>query len=94
MPTARARLVEAFHDCPEENKINDFSVEAVKETGCHGFCEQGPLVVIEPQGTFYTKVKPKDIPAIIAKSIVRAEDHYRAALFTDPVTNKQDREIQ
>ncbi len=46
-----AKLVEAFHSALKENNITDFSVEAVKETGCHGFCEQGPLVVIEPQGT-------------------------------------------
>ncbi len=83
-----ARLVEAFHNALKERDIRDFSVEAVKETGCHGFCEQGPLVVIEPQGTFYIKVKPKDIPDIIAKSIEGTEI-IEDRLYTDPVAQKK-----
>ncbi len=63
--------------------VKDFSIEAVKKTGCHGFCEQGPLVVIEPQGTFYTKVKPKDVDNIIAKSI-ESNDVINELLFTNP----------
>ena len=38
----------------------------IKHTGCHGFCQRGPLVVIEPEGIFYTKVTPTDIPEIVA----------------------------
>ena len=38
----------------------------IKHTGCHGFCQRGPLVVIEPEGTFYTHVTPADIPEIVA----------------------------
>ncbi|MCC6961927.1 MAG: NAD(P)H-dependent oxidoreductase subunit E, partial [candidate division Zixibacteria bacterium] len=83
-----AKLVEAFHDNLKQREIRDFSVEAVKETGCHGFCEQGPLVVIEPQGTFYTKVKPKDIPEIIAKSI-EGDEIITDRLYTDPVANQK-----
>jgi NADP-reducing hydrogenase subunit HndC len=37
----------------------------VKHTGCHGFCQRGPLVIIEPEGVFYTKVTPNDIPDVI-----------------------------
>ncbi|UCB42693.1 MAG: SLBB domain-containing protein [Dehalococcoidales bacterium] len=36
----------------------------VKGTGCHGFCQRGPLVVVEPEGLFYSKVSPDDIPDI------------------------------
>ena len=61
------------------------TVEAVKETGCHGFCEQGPLVVIEPHGTFYTHVKPKDVEAIVDKSIAAGEV-IEPLLYTNPVT--------
>ena len=39
----------------------------VKVTGCHGFCEKGPLVVIRPQGIFYTRVKVEDVPEIVAE---------------------------
>lgn len=83
-----AKLVEAFHQELRQRQIADFTVEAVKETGCHGFCEQGPLVVIEPQGTFYTKVKPKDIPEIISGSIEGSEI-ITDRLYVDPVTNEK-----
>jgi NADH:ubiquinone oxidoreductase subunit F (NADH-binding)/(2Fe-2S) ferredoxin len=35
------------------------------QTGCHGWCEQGPLVTVEPQGIFYTNVAPKHAAAIV-----------------------------
>ena len=34
---------------------------ALKKSGCHGFCEMGPLVRLEPQGWLYTKVKPESL---------------------------------
>jgi NADH:ubiquinone oxidoreductase subunit F (NADH-binding)/(2Fe-2S) ferredoxin len=37
----------------------------IKYTGCHGFCQRGPLIVIEPEGIFYTKVTTNDIPDIV-----------------------------
>ncbi|HOD34954.1 MAG TPA: NADH-ubiquinone oxidoreductase-F iron-sulfur binding region domain-containing protein [Syntrophales bacterium] len=37
----------------------------LKVTGCHGFCQMEPSVLISPEGTFYPKVKPADIPTII-----------------------------
>ena len=41
----------------------------VVPTGCNGFCAQGPIMVIQPDGIFYQKVKPEDIPEIIDKLI-------------------------
>lgn len=41
----------------------------LKTTGCHGYCENGPLVVLRPQDVLYLKVKPKDVPEIVEKSI-------------------------
>jgi NADH-quinone oxidoreductase subunit F len=35
-------------------------------TGCHGFCEMEPSLLVEPRGTFYPRVDPKDIPRIVA----------------------------
>ena len=40
----------------------------VIETGCHGFCEQGPIMVLRPQGIFYPRVQAKDVPEIISTS--------------------------
>jgi len=40
-----------------------------RRTGCHGFCEKGPIVVVYPEGTCYLQVKPDDIGEIIDKSL-------------------------
>ena len=78
-----AKIVTAFEDVLNKRKVKDFSIEAVTKTGCHGFCEQGPLVVIEPQGTFYTRVKPKDVEAIIEKSLEH-DEILESLLYSDP----------
>lgn len=52
---------------PHENAVG------LKKSGCHGFCEMGPLVRIEPQGWLYTKVKLADCEEIVEKSIVGGE---------------------
>ena len=40
-------------------------------TGCLGFCEQGPIVKILPQGTFYVQVKESDVKEIVAEHLVK-----------------------
>ena len=52
-----------------EKEPHDDSV-GVKKSGCHGFCEMGPLVRIEPHGWLYIKVKLEDCADIIEQSIV------------------------
>jgi NADH-quinone oxidoreductase subunit F len=81
-------IVEAFRKHLADRSIKDFTVEAVIETGCHGFCEQGPLVVIEPHGTFYTHVKPKDVASIVDKTIAAGEV-LQPLLYKDPVTEQK-----
>lgn len=41
----------------------------VRTTGCHGFCAQGPLVVLVPKGVLYVSVKPEDVEEIITASV-------------------------
>ena len=48
-------------------------VVGLKKSGCHGFCEMGPLVRIEPMGWLYTKVRPEDCEEIIEKTIIGGE---------------------
>ncbi len=60
---------------------------ALRITGCHGFCEMGPFILVEPQGAFYTPVKKKHVPKII--SAVLAEEYVEELLYTDPSTNKR-----
>ncbi|HOO79687.1 MAG TPA: NADH-quinone oxidoreductase subunit NuoF [Lachnospiraceae bacterium] len=45
----------------------------LKKSGCHGFCEMGPLIRIEPMGWLYIKVRLEDCEEIIQKSILGDE---------------------
>ena len=58
---------------------------AVIETGCHGFCEQGPIMVLRPRGIFYPRVLPKDVPEIIDTSLV-GDGIVERLLYKDPAT--------
>jgi len=53
-------------------------------TGCHGFCEMEPSVLVEPQGTFYPKVSNKDMPRVI--EAVAEGRVLEDLLFKDPKT--------
>ena len=52
---------------PEEGVVG------LKKSGCHGFCEMGPLVRIEPEGWLYTKCKLSDVDEIVEETIVKGE---------------------
>ena len=43
----------------------------MRTTGCHGFCEQGPIVVVEPGNIFYCHVSPGDSEEIIDKTVCK-----------------------
>ncbi len=57
------------------------------ETGCHGFCEEGPIVVVHPKGVFYPRLKPRDIAAIVETSVV-GDDVVEKLLYRDPSTGR------
>jgi NADH-quinone oxidoreductase subunit F len=77
---------DAFKAEIKKNKLAD-KVD-VKVTGCHGFCEKGPLVVIKPKDIFYQKVTEKDVPEIVAETVVKGKVLDRL-LYTDPDTGKK-----
>ncbi len=60
----------------------------VKTTGCHGFCEKGPLAVIRPEGILYQRVKEKNIADIVNKTIAKGEVLDKL-LFFDPATKER-----
>src|SRR5579884_3236784 len=41
----------------------------LSRTGCWGLCERGPVVVVEPEGTCYFDVQPKDAAAIVGETV-------------------------
>jgi len=77
---------DAFKAEIKKNRL-DAKVD-VKVTGCHGFCEKGPLVVIKPADIFYQKVNLKDVPEIVAETVVKGRVIDRL-LYTDPNTGKK-----
>ncbi|MBE6398475.1 MAG: NADH-quinone oxidoreductase subunit NuoF [Lentisphaerae bacterium] len=64
----------------------DTSVQVVA-TGCLGFCEQGPIVKILPQGTFYVQVKPEDVKEIISEHLVKGRVVQRLCYDPNQATN-------
>lgn len=53
----------------DKNKEKNNKKIVVRETGCLGYCEKGPIVMIYPKEICYLQVKPEDIPEIVEKTI-------------------------
>ncbi len=60
----------------------------LRKTGCHGFCERGPMVVIHPEEICYFQIKPEDVPEILSQTI-REKKVVDRLLYTDPVTKEK-----
>ncbi len=58
----------------------------VRATGCHGFCERGPLVVIKPDDILYQRVRVKDVPEVLSETIGKKNTIERL-LYTDRQTS-------
>jgi NADH:ubiquinone oxidoreductase subunit F (NADH-binding)/(2Fe-2S) ferredoxin/NAD-dependent dihydropyrimidine dehydrogenase PreA subunit len=87
-------VLAAFQEALATLKKNGASSAQVvlKETGCHGFCERGPLVVIRPGNIFYQRVRPEDVAEIIAKTVLGGEI-VESLLYKDgevPVVREED----
>jgi NADP-reducing hydrogenase subunit HndC len=79
-----------------EKEVKSRGLEAqvgIRRTGCHGFCERGPLVVIEPKGVCYLHPQAKDIAPIIEKTVLGDEVIDRL-LFFDDETGKRIRQAE
>jgi NADH-quinone oxidoreductase subunit F len=82
------KIANGFKQAIKKRRIKDIKVESVVETGCHGLCEQGPLVAIEPEGLFYTKVKARHIDEIINRSI-KNDEVIDGLLYAEPSTGEK-----
>lgn len=60
----------------------------LKITGCHGFCERGPIMVVYPQEVFYQRVTPADVPEIVAETVIGGGVVDRL-LYVDPAQGKK-----
>jgi NADH:ubiquinone oxidoreductase subunit F (NADH-binding)/(2Fe-2S) ferredoxin/ferredoxin len=59
-----------------------------RRTGCHGFCEKGPIVVIYPEEICYLQVKPEDIPEITSQTL-REKKTVDRLLYVDPTSGEK-----
>jgi len=81
-----AEVRQAFQEAIAKNGIK--VKVGMKFTGCHGFCEKGPLVVIHPQEHLYVGVKAKDVPEILEKAVGQNVLVERL-LYQDPATKER-----
>ena len=80
------RVIEAF---VEELENRGLAEEVdVLATGCPGFCERGPLVVVKPEGIFYQRVQINDVSEIVEKTLVSGQVVERL-LYEDPSTGRK-----
>ncbi len=60
----------------------------VKLSGCHGFCEKGPIMVVHPEGIFYPQIKEEHIPEIVEQTVKKGEVVDKL-IFKDSTTKKK-----
>ena len=75
------------HHTDEEKSLH------VKMSGCHGFCEMGPLVHIEPMGIMYIHVKPEDCHEILERTVLGGEIIDRLVYTLDGVKYPRQEDI-
>jgi len=76
-----------------KRKIDEVNADAqvqtvAKATGCHGLCQRGPLLRIEPEGIFYCDVKISDVDDIVEKTVMKGEIIERL-LYREESLNKR-----
>jgi NADH-quinone oxidoreductase subunit F len=78
-----SRVIEAFEE--EVAKRGLIDQVDILTTGCHGFCERGPVVVIKPEGVFYQRMQVKDVAEVVEDTLVNGKVVQRL-LYQDPKT--------
>ncbi len=80
------RVINAF---AEELDKQDLKTRVdIRATGCHGYCEKGPMVVIYPGEICYVEVTPGDVPEIVSQTVVGKKVIDRL-VYTDPETGQK-----
>jgi len=83
---SNGRVISAFEE--EVDKKDLKAKVEIRATGCHGYCEKGPVVVIYPEEICYVEVTPKDIPEIVSQTVLgkKVIDHL---IYTNPDTGEK-----
>ena len=85
------RLVEEKGILAEVDLEKEHEGIGVKKSGCHGFCEKGPLVRIEPEKYLYVQVKVEDCEEIVNETLINNRPIERLMYhYNDKVFNTQE----
>ncbi len=79
-------VIEALNEELEKRHLRE--TVGLEITGCHGFCELEPNIVIYPEEIFYGKLTPKDIPEIVEKTVF-GDEVLPAYVYEEPGTGKK-----
>ena len=82
-----AQLIERF-----EQKIAEAGLEKevkVIRTGCFGLCEAGPVVIVYPEGTFYSRVRVEDVDEIVSEHLLKGRK-VQHLVYTDHASHEQN----
>jgi NADH:ubiquinone oxidoreductase subunit F (NADH-binding)/(2Fe-2S) ferredoxin/NAD-dependent dihydropyrimidine dehydrogenase PreA subunit len=77
-------ITEALKKAVAEQGLKDVEIGF---TGCHGFCEQGPVAIVQPEDIFYGHVTVADVPDIVSSHLVGGHPVERL-YYKDPVTGQ------
>ena len=64
-----AKIQDTFKEQLKEKGLEN--EVAIVQTGCHGLCALGPIVVVYPEGTFYSQVTAEDVPEIVSEHLLK-----------------------
>ncbi|MCC8142122.1 MAG: NADH-quinone oxidoreductase subunit NuoF [Lachnospiraceae bacterium] len=95
-------VMEALDEQLKENHLD--SEICMVPTGCHGLCAEGPIMIVYPDGVFYTKVQAEDVPEIVSEHLLKgrvverlvyeeAKDQKRIESLEDTVFYKKQHRI-
>ncbi len=79
------KIIEALETELANNNLTEEI--SVVETGCHGLCALGPIMIVYPGATFYAMVKAEDIPEIVSEHLIKGRLVTRL-MYTETVTEE------
>ncbi|MGE4453129.1 MAG: NADH-ubiquinone oxidoreductase-F iron-sulfur binding region domain-containing protein [Sphaerochaeta sp.] len=88
-----SRADQIYQNLLEECKAQGVADEVqIVKTGCFGFCEQGPIVKILPEDSFYVKVKPEDAKELISEHVIKGREVTR--LLYDKEASRKNAKVE
>ncbi len=65
----------------------------IVHTGCFGLCALGPIMIVYPEGTFYSRVTPEDVPEIVEEHLLKGRPVQRL-IYNDPAVKAEETPAQ